>query len=92
MEQDQPNRYAVIPAEVRHDDRLSSGAKLLYGEITAFADERRICAASNNCFAKLYNTNIRTIKRWIASLKKYGFIKDLGKNDKGERQLTFPYI
>ena len=30
----EPSYYAVIPANVRHDTRLSPLAKLLYGEIT----------------------------------------------------------
>lgn len=37
-----PNYYAVIPAEIRYDKKLKANEKLLYGEITALANKKRI--------------------------------------------------
>jgi len=67
--------YAIIPADVRYDKRLTDGAKLLYGEITALCNQKGYCWASNSYFAKLYNKNNSTISRWINQLIKCGYIE-----------------
>ena len=66
--------YAIIPADVRYDKKLQSGAKLLYGEITALCNQSGYCWASNEYFAELYGKKERTIQRWIKSLEKAEFI------------------
>ena len=77
---DQPSFYAVIPANVRYDKRLTPNAKLLYGEITALCNEKGFCWASNNYFADLYEVTPQAISKWINSLSDNGFIK-LEKNE-----------
>lgn len=67
--------YAVIPADVRYDARLQSGAKLLYGEISSLCNEKGYCWAGNDYFASLYQTSERTIIRWINSLADLGYIR-----------------
>src|SRR5205085_1186757 len=69
-----PNFYAIIPANVRYCKELEANAKLLYGEITALANQYGFCWASNQYFADLYDVDIRTVKRWIESLNKNNFI------------------
>lgn len=67
--------YAIIPAKVRYCSELSSGSKLLYGEITALCNEKGYCWASNKYFSDLYEVDERTIRRWISSLESNRFVK-----------------
>ena len=69
------NYYAIIPANVRYDKDLPANAKLLYGEITALCNEKGYCWASNDYFAKLYNVEDRTVRRWISSLVKKEYLR-----------------
>lgn len=73
MENEKPNYYAIIPADVRYDKELKDKAKLLYGEITSLCNEKGYCYASNKYFANLFNVSTRTITNLISSLieKKY---------------------
>ena len=68
-----PNYYAIIPANVRYSD-LKPNAKLLYGEITALSNKFSFCFASNKYFSELYNVNKNTVSSWLSDLKNYGFI------------------
>lgn len=70
-----PNYYAIIPANVRYDDTICANAKLLYGEITSLCNVEGFCWAGNEYFAKLYKTSKETISRWIGKLKERGYIK-----------------
>ncbi|EIA7728989.1 helix-turn-helix domain-containing protein [Enterococcus faecalis] len=67
--------YAIIPAIVRYDNQLNGNAKLLYGELTALANERGYCWATNQYFASLYNVSKRTIISWMKQLEKRKYIK-----------------
>ena len=73
MSELKPNYYAIIPATVRYDKELSPNAKLLYGEITALANARGYCWATNKYFMELYSLSERTIQNLIKQLtdKKY---------------------
>jgi DNA-binding MarR family transcriptional regulator len=68
------NYYAIIPANVRYDKELKANEKLLFGELTALANEKGYCWATNNYFAELYDTKKETVSRWISHLEKKGYI------------------
>lgn len=75
MNEEKVSYYAVIPADVRYDAKLTPNAKLLYGEITALCNAKGYCWASNNYFAELYGVSRDTASRWVRSLVARGYIK-----------------
>ena len=74
MEESRPGYYAIIPASIRYDKRLTANAKLLYGEISALCNKEGFCWASNNYFSNLYEVSIKSISNWINQLKDLGYI------------------
>ena len=73
-EENKVNYYAIIPATVRYDSNLKPAEKLLYGEITALANIKGYCYASNRYFASLYNVTLHTVSQWISHLEKLQYI------------------
>ena len=73
-EDNKVNYYAIIPATVRYDTNLKAAEKLLYGEITALANIKGYCYASNRYFARLYNVTLHTVSQWISHLEKLQYI------------------
>lgn len=71
---DRPGYYAIIPADVRYDDRLPANAKLLYGEISALVGKDGFCFAGNGYFAKLYQLSERTITTLLSKLQDCKYI------------------
>ena len=71
---EKPSYYAIIPAIIRYDNRLSSTEKLLYGEITALSNKLGYCFATNRYFAELYNLTEATISVSISKLATCGYI------------------
>src|SRR5699024_7965984 len=69
------NYYAIITADVRYSDKLSSREKLFFAEITALTNKTGECWASNKHFAELYGVDPSTVSKWVKSLEKNGFIK-----------------
>jgi hypothetical protein len=84
--------YAIIPANVRYDDKLNANAKLLYGEITALCNEKGYCWASNNYFAELYKVDKVTVSRWIGNLKDRGYVSVEMQYKEGTNQILNRYI
>lgn len=72
---EKPGYFAIIPASVRYDKKLSSTAKLLYGEISCLLNFNNKCFASNAYFARLYELSEGQISRLISSLVNNGHIE-----------------
>lgn len=89
---DNPNYYAVIPANIRYDEKLTPNAKLLYGEITALCNKDGTCWASNEYFCRLYKISIRSITRWLDDLKKQGYIKVKLEYKQGSKEVKNRFI
>jgi len=71
---EKPNYYSVIPANVRYDKSLTPLEKLLYGEITALANEKGFCWATNEYFANIYGKSVNWISKSISKLEKCGYV------------------
>ena len=69
-----PAYFAIIPANVRYHTALSPNAKLLYGEITALADQTGYCWASNKYLAERFLWGERTVSRLIAQMQELELI------------------
>ena len=67
--------WGVIPGPVRYCKALQPAAKLLFTEITALVKREGYCWASNAHFQALYGVDRSTVKRWLASLQREGFIR-----------------
>ena len=74
-----PNYYAIIPAPVLFDKRLSDKAKLLYAQITMLTYEKGYCYAKNKYLSKLEiwkkPVSVSTISRIVSDLQKCGHIR-----------------
>jgi hypothetical protein len=82
-----PGYFAVIPATIRYDNDIPSGAKLLYGEITALCSKEGYCWAGNAYFADLYQKDERTIRNWINALRNKGHIIVAFKYKAGSKEI-----
>lgn len=75
MSNNKKGPYAILPAEIRYDDNLSSAEKLLYAEISVMTHEKGYCYASNRYFANLYNVTSHTVSNWMRGLETNNYIK-----------------
>lgn len=77
-----PDGYTfTISADiVRHDNRLSKGAKLLYLDIYQLSQTSGICTAGNEKFMDFLGDSKRNIQRFIKELYQYGYITVKVKN------------
>ena len=71
---EKPNYYAVIPAEVRYNKKLTPNAKLLYAEITALCNMNGKCTASTQYFCRLYEVSKVSIQKWLKILEDNHYI------------------
>ena len=92
MNYDEPNYYAIIPAEVRYDTTLKDKAKLLYGEITSLSNKDGYCYASNKYFADLYKVSVTTISLLIKNLVDKGYITSEIIYKEGSKEILNRYL
>lgn len=88
----QKSYYAIIPANVRYDERLTPNAKLLYGEITALCNEKGYCWANNEYFSNLYGVSKVSASKWISSLIEFGYIESKLNYVEGTKQIFNRYL
>jgi len=84
---EKPNYYAVIPAEVRYNKKLTPNSKLLYAEITALCNMNGKCTASTEYFCRLYEVSRASIQNWLKLLEKNGYITRDVKYRQGSKEI-----
>ena len=89
---EEPNYYAIIPANIRYDEDLIQGAKLLYGEITALSNQKGFCWANDMYFANLYKVSKKTIQTWLKSLEVRGYLTREVIYKEGSNEIVSRYI
>lgn len=87
-ERPKPGFYAVIPADVRYDERIPPNAKLLYAEISALSDASGVCNAGDEWFLRCYGLSDRTVRRLLSALEEAGYIKTETVRDPETGQVT----
>lgn len=68
------NYMAYLPYPVRHARKVSAAAKLLFAELTSYADKDARTRVKNDVLCELFEVDVRTINRWLSELKKAQFI------------------
>ncbi len=83
-----PDYFIQIPPEVLFEPRLSSGAKLLYGEILFLTHNYGFCSQKNAYFSANHHVCVKTVNNWIHELKTLDLIKiELIRNQNKEVEL-----
>jgi hypothetical protein len=92
MERPEPSYYAIIPANVRYDHRLTPNMKLLYGEITSLCNSKGFCWAENRYFSELYNVTKETVSLWVNTLIKYEYLQSKIIYRQGTKEILNRYL
>jgi hypothetical protein len=69
------NYMAWLPYPVRSARNVSAAAKLLFAELTTFADKKASTRVKNTELCQLFGVDERTISRWLIELEKAQFIE-----------------
>lgn len=80
----------VLPSHLLINSNLEPSAKLLYGMIRNLTKLEGYCFATNRYLADLMDVDVSTIKRWLDSLEKEGYIER--KNGEGFNPPRFIYL
>lgn len=67
--------YAMIPASILDDDRITDQERILYAEISLLCKRRGFCWAKNEFFATKKGVTTRTIRNWIGHLQECGHLE-----------------
>lgn len=75
MEQEQTKAYyAIIPANVVSNKKISAGAKLFYSDLLSISKENGKCYVSTSFYSDLLNVSKSTINVWLKELNKENLI------------------
>lgn len=69
-----PANFAIVPAVVRYDKRLSPNAILLYMEIVAAMDATGITVQPAKYYMEIFGVTGDLVKKWLKELKDCGHV------------------
>lgn len=78
---DKPSFYAILPADVRYAEDLTSLQKILYAEITALTNKEWYCYAGNSYFAELYKKDPTWVSKTISDMQKKWYLQITRENE-----------
>lgn len=78
---EKPSFYAILPADVRYAEDLTSLQKILYAEITALTNKEWYCYAGNSYFAELYNKDPTRVSKTISDMQKKWYLQVSRENE-----------
>lgn len=78
---DKPSFYAILPADVRYAEDLTSLQKILYAEITALTNKEWYCYAGNSYFAELYKKDPTRVSKTISDMQKKWYLQISRENE-----------
>jgi hypothetical protein len=79
---------AVIPSIILFNENLEPAAIKLYALIKSLSRMYGYCFASNDFLAEALKVDIRTIKRWLSSLAKEGYLSsDVNQEEGNSRKI-----
>ena len=78
---DKPSFYAILPADVRYAEDLTSLQKILYAEITALTNKEWYCYAGNSYFAELYKKDPTRVSKTISDMQKKWYLQVSRENE-----------
>lgn len=87
-----PGFWSVIPATVMFDTDLRPNEKLLYGIISAMANQKGYCYTTNATLGKWLDANPDTVSRWVGHLARQGHIIVLIDSDGGNADRRKIYL
>lgn len=67
--------FGIITADVLHDKLLKPAEKLVYCELTASIGTGKFCIVDLQEYAALYDCTEQTMKGYLGSLEKRGYIR-----------------
>ena len=78
---EKPSFYAILPADVRYAEDLTSLQKILYAEITALTNKEWYCYAGNSYFAELYKKDPTRVSKTISDMQKKWYLQVSRENE-----------
>lgn len=88
--EEKPTYWARIPSQIRYDNDLHPGAKVLYSEIDCLSKRKGFCWAQNNYFEDKFGISTDTVTRWIKQLILKDYISCQINKAKGNIRILSP--
>jgi hypothetical protein len=77
--------WVIIPPTVLGDERLSAGAKLVYGRVFGFMQKHGYCLASNDYLSRYIGMSKNTLRNYLSRLYDLGYLRyELIRDERNE--------
>jgi len=87
-----PNYYAVIPAPILFNEKLSNNAKIMFGVIATLTNLNKECYATDDYFSRILNTSKPSVQRWLKELEENNIIDRRLIYKEGTKSIEKRYI